>query len=113
MQRSGVYGALVVAVLLWPETEPAAAHHCPHGAILRVHIGRCVSIHSSLARGFVHTRRARPERYYVDVVIRVPPAEKPAPAQPQPAEPEVNIPYRLDGSVMFNPAARAAPYWRH
>jgi hypothetical protein len=117
MQRSGVLllvvGLIQICLTL---TSPAAAHRCPRGLILRVHLGRCVSIHSSLSRGFVQHRHMRhhspqkpePEDYYVNVTIKVRP-EVPAP----PPEPEISIPYRLDGSVMWNPAARAAPYWRH
>lgn len=57
--------ALAVAI-----ASPAIAARCPHGQILRVHLGKCVSVHSRLAAGYVHVARHR------RIVMALPPAKR-------------------------------------
>jgi hypothetical protein len=59
---------------------PAHAARCPHGQILRVSMGKCVSIHSKLARGYVRTLPRK------RIVVALPPA-KPAPLE----RPEIEV----------------------
>jgi hypothetical protein len=71
---------LKVAALVVMLAAPADAARCPYGQILRVSMGRCVSVHSRLALGYVHRARAR------RIAVALPTA-KPAPIEP----PEIEV----------------------
>jgi hypothetical protein len=45
------------ALFLVAMAGPAAAAHCPHGQIYRIHLDECVSIRSALARAYVADNR--------------------------------------------------------
>jgi hypothetical protein len=119
MWRWCIAGGMLVAL-----SSPTAAAHCSHGQIYRVHLRQCVSINSTLARGYVRRERPRyayllrphrhhaegDDRYYIEVTIRARPDEpagQRAPeAQgmtPRPPEVEVTIPYAIKGSRMSEP----------
>lgn len=59
---------LAVLVFLWPAA--ADAQRCPYGQILRVHLGKCVSWSSPLARSYVSFHYYPIKR---DLVYRLPP----------------------------------------
>jgi hypothetical protein len=73
--RKAILVAVAVAV-----ASPAVAG-CPYGQILRVSMGKCVSVHSKLAAGYVRTAHKRTR-----IVVALPPA-KPAPVE----APEIEV----------------------
>ena len=73
---------IIAAALVAALATPAVAG-CPYGQILRVSMGKCVSIHSKLASGYVHVA-TRHRRQRIVVALPV--------ARPQPIErPEIEV----------------------
>lgn len=110
MGRFGVFLSLLLTI----DTGGAAyaRSHCGHGLFYRPHLGRCVGLHSALARDYTQRVR-RPESprergWFVNAMVPVKPEPKPEPPVTEPADGatprDFVIPYRLDGSRMFNPA---------
>jgi hypothetical protein len=75
------FGLTVLCAIVLVVARPAHAARCPHGEILRVSMGRCVSIHSKLAQGYVRTL---PRHKRIAVAL---PKAKPVPIEP----PEIEV----------------------
>ncbi|HEX3522500.1 MAG TPA: hypothetical protein VHT52_10485 [Stellaceae bacterium] len=52
---------ILISALALAIATPAVAG-CPYGQILRVSMGKCVSWHSKLAHGYMHTMAKQPAR---------------------------------------------------
>ena len=72
--------ALTIAALI--AASPALAWRCPHGQLYRVHLDKCVSISSPLARPYLHTGK----KIDTPRVDRPPTAVNPRAADPPPDE---------------------------
>jgi len=69
--------ALTIAAFI--AASPALAWRCPHGELYRVHLDKCVSISSPLARPYLHTRKKidTPQEDRSPVAVHPPAADPP------------------------------------